>query len=344
MGYRESLAAHFNHLTTISRQDIFGDADTLLRPINLPKDSSTMFAGYVGNKYVPRQGLLLLAINPGGGGDKYDRRIPEDDVFYPLLHEFKSANQENVVATFEAINRAFVPIVTSWNLWRILGSTLEAAGASIEEIAYMNVVPYRTRNDKMPPIEARRTSWARIVRPTLGLLEPRAIITLGKKAGSIVDTLMEDVLPTYCVPRTIGDSYISEDAKKVHQQLRKEIQIINRGMRNRHYIADTTVPPDIDTISNEQACVNENMKTINIVQQPKKPFRQGSARNRAWRILQAFDGLSVEAFIDACSAMERASGVGGDPSGWVQFFTATGRYKNKPGNSNASEKLAEVSD
>ena len=30
-----------------------------------------MFAGYVGPGYKPGVGLLLVAINPGGGGDAY---------------------------------------------------------------------------------------------------------------------------------------------------------------------------------------------------------------------------------------------------------------------------------
>lgn len=342
--YRKILATHFHRLTGISRQDIFGDAESAQRPINLPEDNSTMFAGYVGTGYVPGKGFLFLAINPGGGGDTYTQRIPEDEVFYPLLHDFKVANEESDVYAFEAINTAFVPIVKGWNLWRILEPTLDAAGAGIDEVAYMNIVPYRTRGDKMPPVASRRTSWNQIVEPTLELLKPRAIITLGKKAGSIVNALMEDELPTYCVPRTIGDSYISEDAERTHKQLRNEIRITNRDNGNRHPMADTPVSPDIAKIPNTRTCANVNMKTIHIVQQPKKPFRPGSARSRAWRLLQAFDGLSVEAFVNACSAMERASGVGGDPSGWVKFFTATGRYENRPGNSNASERLAKVYD
>jgi hypothetical protein len=340
--YRKTVAIHFHQLTQISRHDIFGDTDLVRRPINLPEDNSTMFAGYVGHDYKPGLGLLFLAINPGGGGDAYTRRIPEDDIFYPLLQNFKAASARSAVEAFESINSAFVPIVKGWNLWRILGPTLDAAGACIDEVAYMNVVPYRTRGDKMPPVAIRRTAWSQIVEPTLALLEPRAIITLGKKAGSVVDALMKDELPTYCVPRTIGDSYISEDAERVHRQLRKEIGINNRDADNGDLVTDAPVSPNIVTIPKTQTCANVLMNTINIIQQPKKPFRPGSERSRAWCILQAFDGFSVEAFVNACSLMERASGAGGDPSGWVKFFTATGRYENRPGNSNASERLAEV--
>ena len=84
------------------------------------------------------------------------------------------------------------------------------------------------------------------------------------------------------------------------------------------------------------------MATIHIVKQPEKPYQAGSDRSRAWRILQAFDGLPVSAFIAACDLMEKANGTGGDPGGWVKFFTATGKYEDSPGNPNSRERLAEV--
>lgn len=221
--YRATLASHFYRLTGISRIDVFGDADSNYRPINLPEDNATMFAGYVGRDYTPGKGLLFLAINPGGGGDAYTVRIPEDEVFYPLLHKFQAADRSRVLETFEAVNSAFVPIVKGWNLWRILGPTLDAANVNIDEVVYMNVVPYRTRENKMPPVAARRPAWSKIVQPTLEIVDPRAIITLGKKAGSVVDALLESKLTTYCVPRTIGDTYLSEGAMQIHAKMRAEL-------------------------------------------------------------------------------------------------------------------------
>ena len=97
---------------------------------------------------------------------------------------------------------------------------LEAAGASLKQAAYLNAVPYRTRGDKMPPVHAQRTAWELVTAPSLDALQPRAIIALGKKAGSVLDRFYEGDAATYCVPRTIGDSHISEPAKRVLQNLR----------------------------------------------------------------------------------------------------------------------------
>lgn len=220
---RLELALHFHALTRISREELFGASAATCKPLNLPDDASTMFAGYVGSSYVPGSGLLLLAINPGGGGDAYTKRIPEDEVFYPLLAKFKHSDPANASAVFERINESFVGIVKGWNLWRILGPTLAAAGKNLDEVAYMNVVPYRTRQDKMPPVSTRQIAWSRIIVPTLALLQPRAVVTLGKKAGSIVQPLLDSGIVYYCVPRTIGDSYLSDEALEVHEHMRRQL-------------------------------------------------------------------------------------------------------------------------
>lgn len=222
MNFRDSVAKHFHNLVQIPREVIFGEVDAKYTPINLSDDSAIMFAGYVGAKYKPDHGLLLLAINPGGGGDAYTHRIPEDEIFYPLLMEFKSCSSTNRVSAFERVNSSFIPIVQGWSLWKILKPTLDAAGKTLDEVAYMNVVPYRTRGDKMPPIAARRTSWEVVIEPTLEVLKPKAIITLGKKAGSVVDILYRGSEHLYCVPRTIGDSWVSDDAVAVHEKMRDE--------------------------------------------------------------------------------------------------------------------------
>jgi hypothetical protein len=222
---RLDLAKHFHVVVKIPRERIFGSADEGCRPINLPDDAKTMFAGYVGEQFTPGHGLLLLAINPGGGGDKYVRRTPEDEIFYPLLAAFKAAAPSQILESFERINGAFPPIVRGWNLWRILGPTLNAAGRSLDEVAYMNVVPYRTRGDKLPPTAARRAAWDLIVKPTLGVLKPRAIVTLGKKAESVITALSSSTtrVQRFCVPRTIGDSYVSPEAESEFARMRLQL-------------------------------------------------------------------------------------------------------------------------
>lgn len=225
---REALALHFRELVKFERSEIFGPADVDYRPINLPSDSTTMFAGFVGPDCRPGS-CLILAINPGGGGDAYIERTKEDERFYPLLHRFKASIGDEVLASFEAINIAFMPIVQKWNLWRILGPTLEATGRPLDQVAYMNVVPYRTRGDKTPPVAAQRVAWERIVAPTIALLRPRALVALGKKADKIVTRWHSGSEGYFCVPRTIGDTYVSAEADEVLSRIRAEFPTLDKG-------------------------------------------------------------------------------------------------------------------
>lgn len=178
-----------------------------------------MFAGFVGKNYQPDKDILIIGINPGGGSDKYMRtKEKEDEIFYRPLRDFKSTDPrvaKAILTAFEKINDTFLHVVKKWNLRNILDPTLNAAKTDINSIAYINVVPYRTREDKLPPSQARSYSWTRIVEPSLDILRPNVVITLGKKAHNVIHELLQEDVKYFCIPRTIGDTYISNDAKKI---------------------------------------------------------------------------------------------------------------------------------
>ena len=240
MGDRSEIANHFHRLSQITRTQIFGERDQ--RPKHLPADAATMFAGYVGKRFNAETGLLVFGINPGGGRDAYQHRTPEDEIFVPLLTAFKHASPSEIESAFEQINEAFVPIVQGWNLWRILEPTLIAAGKQLDEIAYMNIVPYRTRNDVEPPAHAKEEAWSLVIRPTLQVLRPAALIALGRKAGKTLDARQQK---HHCVPRTIGDRCISEQAKIVHKQIEQERRTTD-SIRSVNKYFDTSVLAFVD--------------------------------------------------------------------------------------------------
>lgn len=218
---RMEIARHWQDCTRISRRELFGATAEKYTPMHLPDDAATMFAGYMGADYKPGSGIVLLGKNPGGGGDAYQARTREDQEFYPLLMEFKTAEPSDVPGAFEQINKSFTRIITSWRIWNILGPTLDAAGVTVQEIAYMNVIPYRTRGDKMPPVAAQETAWKRIVEPSLDLLAPKAIVALGKSgSGAVVDRCYAGGLRVFCVPRVIGDRYVSREQREYLELMR----------------------------------------------------------------------------------------------------------------------------
>ena len=222
MANRQRIAEFLHQCVQIEREAIFGPSDPeKWRPKHLKEDASTMFAGYVGPEYVP--GKSIVAINPGGGGDSYSRRTPEDERLYPLLHQFKTAKPADARKTFEDINDCFKEMVQRWNIQRIIKPTLDAAGMSLEQVAYVNLVPYRTKCDKMPPALARRNAFERIVEPMFEMLDPKAIVALGKKAGSI-QKLWRSAAHAYCVQRTRGDSWIRDNAQAELDKMRRELR------------------------------------------------------------------------------------------------------------------------
>ncbi|BAE49448.1 hypothetical protein amb0644 [Paramagnetospirillum magneticum AMB-1] len=176
-----------------------------------------MFAGYVGGSYRPG-GIVLLAVNPGGGGDAY-QQTAEDVVFYPLLKAFRDCAPEKAEALFGRINDEFASVLPRWNLWRILKPTLDAAGVGLDEVAYLNAVPYRTRENRVPKLHAKEAAWRMVTGPTLDALRPGLLIALGNKAGDVMTRLYNGSASTECVPRTNGDSYISDGAKSALKRI-----------------------------------------------------------------------------------------------------------------------------
>lgn len=216
--FRNRVAEQFHRNTRVGRQSIFGLNDPI--PLHLRDDANLMFAGAVGRAYGPG-GVVLLAINPGGGGDAYTRRTSADAVLYPRLQRLRDArDQEQVVAAFEEINDLFPSMMRSWNVWRIVRPCLDALGGDLGRAAYLNAVPYRTREDRTPVVAAKRASWEAVTAPSIEVLNPGVIIALGLKAGDVLERFYRGPARTFIVPRTNGDTYISPAAEKVLAMIR----------------------------------------------------------------------------------------------------------------------------
>ena len=219
MSNSDRYADFFRRCTLVARADIFGTNDPI--PKHLQDDAHTMFAGYVGPRYRPG-GTVIMAVNPGGGGDAYVRRTAQDEIFFPLLQAYKSSSGDQAALAFERINGRFAnSILPNWNLWRIFGPVLDAAGAELDDIAFLNAVPYRTRGDREPAAAARAAAWRLGAGPTRDVLRPRLVIALGKKVHHIIERHHKGPARVICVPRTIGDTYISAEAGEALEAIRR---------------------------------------------------------------------------------------------------------------------------
>ena len=214
------IAAQLHRNTQVSRADIFGPSDIRYVPIRYVEDAALMYPGYVGSKYC-KEGTVVFGVNPGGGGDTYHRH-PDDEELYCAIRSFVQTKPQHLEKDLSGLNRIFERIVQNWNLWRVFAPTLDALGVQLNEVCYLNAVPYRTRENKTPPVAAQSESWRQVIDPTLELLKPAQIIALGKAAGQIVERFSTSKASTYVVPRTRGDTYLCHEAINVLQRIQEE--------------------------------------------------------------------------------------------------------------------------
>jgi hypothetical protein len=209
-----SHALAFHRASQVTRSTLYGtDSDHQL-PLYLPSDARVPFLGFCGTGY-RSGGTVLLAINPGGGGDKYMARTPQDNEIVPRINAFVTAKPAVLSETFQDMCESYSTQVQSWNLWRILLPTLKACNTELEDICYLNLFPYRTARDARPSLRALNTAWISIVKPLLQSLQPTVLVALGKKAGKIAESVHSAPPELFVVPRTIGDSYLCDEAKQV---------------------------------------------------------------------------------------------------------------------------------
>ncbi len=217
--FRSTLASEARRLVAISRADIFGAAEPQSRPRNLLADAALLFPGYVGPQYQCGE-PVLLAINPGGGKDTYKVRTPADDNFYTMMEAFHWSTGDALLKRYEAMNSAWVANMRTWNLRRIIDPVLDALDCTMTRVAFLNAVPYRTREDRMPSAYARRQAWTLVTAPLLELLEPGVIVALGQKAGAVLEQHYVEATPTFTVQRSNGDQYLTPQATDMLAKIR----------------------------------------------------------------------------------------------------------------------------
>lgn len=215
-----SIAQTFLSCARVSRSALYGVSPDRQLPTHLLADAHIPFIGFAGSQYRPG-GVVLLAINPGGGGDSYQIRTRQDNELLPLIVTFTKSSSNELLTAFANMSGSYAAQVRTWNLWRILAPTLHACGKDLSEVAYLNCFPYRTCADRMPQASALRASWTNVVEPLLAQLSPSTLIALGKKVGGVAERQFRGPGKLYVVPRTIGDSYLSEEAMEVLACLRQ---------------------------------------------------------------------------------------------------------------------------
>jgi hypothetical protein len=167
------------------RAAFFGSSDADLPVAYTPeveRDDRLPQFGFVGQQY-NKSRLLIIAINPGNG--PRDKRDRGDETSLPALERFV---QDRTHASFAFALQAYREVCPGWSIWRHHGlPVIKAAGLSLDDVAYANCLPWRTRSESGFTDPAARRSAELYLMPLLSDLAPRVVVALGKKAAQILD-------------------------------------------------------------------------------------------------------------------------------------------------------------
>lgn len=179
---RLRLAGVWQERASVTRRNIFGNLDPLC-PIAESYDANTVAPGMVGPAYIPG-GVVLLSINPAGGKDNA-APSEADREMYLKFRNLRDSNLDDVPSAFEAVNEVWKKQMPNWTIYRQhIAKILAALAVSLDQIAYVYVVPFRIRGDdagKIKPDIVDR-GYVKGLERQLQALAPGCIVALDRKA------------------------------------------------------------------------------------------------------------------------------------------------------------------
>lgn len=165
-------------LTALKRDYFFGSptADLPERKATFPAgDDLVPQFGFVGRNHEKRRILLLSAV-PGNG--KNDRREPGDELMISSLRAFY---EHPTPETYRAASEAYMKACPTFRFWQQdCFPILKAVGLTLDDIAFVNSLPWRSSRGTKLTTRQREACAARVVGPVLDDLCPRLVIALVK--------------------------------------------------------------------------------------------------------------------------------------------------------------------
>lgn len=216
----DDIMTAFHSTALLPRSSVF--ITEQLKPITARDDADTAAPGWVGSAW-RSGGTLLVGINPGGGGDAY-KGNPTDAGLYGLIRAFRDALPGDRADAFAAMSEAWIAIQATHNIRRVIDAVLDAVDEDASTAAFINVVPFRTRDDAAPRKADLDRAWAAASGPQVQALSPRRIVALGRKAyDALVQVGAERRYQIVLIKRSIGDSTITREAQEVLAELKGEL-------------------------------------------------------------------------------------------------------------------------
>jgi hypothetical protein len=217
---RQSLADLWHSLSQVTREQMFGPENDRYRPMHNLQHAALPALGWVGQRYRVG-GLVILAANPGGGGDGYRPALGDAELYDCFAKLRAAADAGQAILTFDRMTALYLRLTMGHNISLPLQAVLQHGHLEPEQCAFLNIIPFRTRGDAWPGVDIRRQAIKLVLAQQLLVLMPGKLVCLGKKACDDADRYLGHIeADRFCIPRHIGDRSLHPDALPELERLR----------------------------------------------------------------------------------------------------------------------------
>ena len=220
----ERIALAMQRALRVEREAIFPAGE--LMPVSLPEFARVPYLGWVGPRF---SGTVIVGKNPGGGGDSQNDVKPHDRAVAEALLTLKAVERE-AGAALRGVYEAFTEQAPTIGMGTLLGRVLEAMGEAREEVAFVNLCPFRTRMDKDPPVAAARRCARLVLAPLVDALHADTVVLMGGVAGRAAPELQARWV--YKLKRRINDYQLHPEAAQrlVEMRSSRDERVAFRGL------------------------------------------------------------------------------------------------------------------
>ncbi len=193
------------------------------------KIENNPFIGYVGEKYLNSSDKPGLCFVAKAGAESKPCSEDGDRAMNDSFVAFIESKPEERINTYWSYQEVVKNNMKEWNGFKILAYLFSKIDQNIDNISYINIVPFRYRyKGSEPTKEIYKIAWENFTNKLLDILNPDFIIPLGKDLhNEIRQNYPGDAKKvTEGIRRTNGDNYLHAEAK---QQMDEMALMIKKG-------------------------------------------------------------------------------------------------------------------
>lgn len=173
------IARLWQRILNTDREALFGTQFNRLRNQNL--GDAIAQPGYVGERYDQTR-IMFVGMNPGVGPQ--EGLGPENLRQFEALQNLREAEEDNLVAAFIELTNVLTTIMPTWRIFQnFVEPILNCANLDFTEVAYLNLLKWRTERRNKSFNSLYDISWNAHTREQIEVLSPRIVIAIGISAG-----------------------------------------------------------------------------------------------------------------------------------------------------------------